>query len=65
MLGMKDPISISLRSARERDGARAGHNGGVGRLPRTENICTSISLSLFLQLWVFLPSRAVSRSWQS
>jgi hypothetical protein len=41
---MKDPMIVSFRSARERDRARPGHNGGVGRLSRTESICTSISL---------------------
>jgi hypothetical protein len=67
IVGMKDPISITFRSARKRDRAQAqaGHNGGVGRLPRTESICTSISISLFLLLRVFLPSHPVSPAWQS
>jgi hypothetical protein len=43
MFGITDPTTVSLRSARERDRARAGHNGGLGRLSRTESICISTS----------------------
>jgi L-serine deaminase len=60
MLGMEDPMIVSLRSARETDRAQGRHNGGVvGRLPRTESICRlHINIIIALSSIVGLPAES-------